>query len=256
MTRNLCGLLASQRDAFEPLELADKLLDPRTPFVEDLWEAFRAVLCDLPHRDDRHDALGSGRTSIALGVVAFVRQRGPWRDVGAELEEQWKLWAVAGLAAGQVKGEWLTVEVGLEVDLGREATARTSERLALLPPFAPAAETWARTVVLSNICTRCAVGLRSANTWKNASKTPLRLSRENRFQTVKDTDFVARVADLRRAPHVAIKMVEFDAYQLNAFWPFVSSAVIFGRDISPTITLAVHRRHWQPSIRTRGKTSP
>ena len=39
-----------------------------------------------------------------------------------------------------------------------------------------------------------------------------------RFQeAAKDTDFVARVADPRRAPNVAIKMVEFDAHQLNAF---------------------------------------
>jgi hypothetical protein len=32
-----------------------------------------------------------------------------------------------------------------------------------LPPFAPAAETWARTAVESNICTRCAVPLMAAS---------------------------------------------------------------------------------------------
>ena len=32
----------------------------------------------------------------------------------------------------------------------------------MLPPFAPAAETWARTMVESNICTRCAVSLIAA----------------------------------------------------------------------------------------------
>ena len=35
------------------------------------------------------------------------------------------------------------LEVDLEVDLGREAAAGAAERLSLLPPLAPAAETWA-----------------------------------------------------------------------------------------------------------------
>ena len=37
-------------------------------------------------------------------------------------------------------------------------------------------------MVLSNICTRQAVWRRSARAWKNASNTPLRLSRETLFQ--------------------------------------------------------------------------
>ena len=51
------------------------------------------------------------------------------------------------------------------------------------PPFAPAADTWARTTVLSNIRTTCAVRLHSASMAKKASNTPALLSRENRFQT-------------------------------------------------------------------------
>ena len=70
------------------------------------------------------------------------------------------------------------------MDFGREAAARAAERLALLPPFAPAAETWARAVVLSKNWTRCAVWLHSASSWKNASNTPERLSRQNRFHTL------------------------------------------------------------------------
>jgi hypothetical protein len=56
------------------------------------------------------------------------------------------------------------------------------ERLSILPPLAPAADTCARTTVLSNICTICEVWLVSARSWKKASKTPQRLSRQNRFQ--------------------------------------------------------------------------
>ena len=77
-----------------------------------------------------------------------------------------------------------SVQIRLEVDLAREAAAGAAERLILLPPFAPAAETCARTTVLSNICTNCAVRLHPANASKKASNTPVRLSRQNRFQTL------------------------------------------------------------------------
>jgi hypothetical protein len=83
-----------------------------------------------------------------------------------------------------VEGERQASEVGLEMDLGREAAARAAERLPLLPPLAPAAETWARTTVESNVCTRCAVRLRPASASKRASNTPARLRRQKRFQTL------------------------------------------------------------------------
>jgi hypothetical protein len=55
------------------------------------------------------------------------------------------------------------------------------KRMSKLPPFAPAGETWARAVVLSKNCSKCAVWLPSASNWKKASNTPDRLSRQNRF---------------------------------------------------------------------------
>jgi len=45
--------------------------------------------------------------------------------------------------------EKVAVEIGLQVDFGRETAARVTKCLALLPPFAPAAETWARAVAVS-----------------------------------------------------------------------------------------------------------
>ena len=44
--------------------------------------------------------------------------------------------------------------IDLEVDLGREAASGAPEGLPELPLLAPAAETWARMVVESNICIR------------------------------------------------------------------------------------------------------
>jgi len=70
-----------------------------------------------------------------------------------------------------VKGDGQVVEVRLEMNFAGEPAAR-------------AAETCARTTVLSNICTRRAVLLVSARSPKNASNTPDRLSRQNRFHTL------------------------------------------------------------------------
>lgn len=92
------------------------------------------------------------------------------------------MWAVASLTGGQIEGDGVACEVGLEMDLGREAAPRAAERLTDLPPLAPAAETWARAVVESNICARWAVRLVAASASNIASKTPARLSRQKRFQ--------------------------------------------------------------------------
>src|SRR5690606_11418516 len=77
----------------------------------------------------------------------------------------------------------MTVEIGLQMDLGRKAAARTAECLAFLPPFAPAAETWARTMVLSNICTRWAEADSEARWSQKMSNRPASLSRPDPFHT-------------------------------------------------------------------------
>jgi len=89
--------------------------------------------------------------SVGPGVVAFVAENRPRRDVGTDVEQDREIAAVAGLAAGQVEGQRQAVEIGLQMDLGGKTAARAPEGLAFLPPFAPAAETWARTTVESTI---------------------------------------------------------------------------------------------------------
>jgi hypothetical protein len=91
---------------------------------------------------------------VWLTIVALIAHPSAGRDVGPEVKENLKRHAVTRLALGEVEGERQAIQIGLEVDLGRETTARAPERLAILPPFAPAAETCARTTVESNICTR------------------------------------------------------------------------------------------------------
>lgn len=99
------------------------------------------------------------------------------------VEQDFELRAVRGLGAGQVEIEWQAVEIARDVDLRAKPAARAAKCL-MAPFFAPAAETCARAVVLSNIWITPAVRRQPARARKKASKVPLRDSRENRFQMV------------------------------------------------------------------------
>jgi hypothetical protein len=179
----LGGLFAPQSDALEALDLAVGLLDARAAFVQDAWEEFRS--CEIGSvGDHRADAAITCGLPIGCGIVALVRDGGARRDVGTKIEQRFEVAAIAGFATGQMEGQGQTVEIGLQMDLRREAATRDAEGLAFLPPFAPAAETCARTMVESNICTRWALPLRPARASKKASNTPDRLKRQKRFQTL------------------------------------------------------------------------
>ena len=173
----LCCLLATERHALETLELAHSLLDAGASPVERLGEEPRPVPGRRLERDHRTDMpLARGRP-VPFGVIAFVAHCSARRDIGPDVEQNLELASVAGLALREVKGKRMAVEVHLEVDLGREAATRAAQSLSVLPPLAPAAKTCARTIVESNIWTRCAVRLRLASASKKASNTPARLSR-------------------------------------------------------------------------------
>ena len=119
-----------------------------------------------------------------MALLALVAERGARVDIRPQADERFEMRCVRLLPAGEIEGEEVAVEVGLQMDLGREAAARAPERMAVLPPFAPAADTWARTTVESNICTSLAVLLKPASASKKASNTPDRRKRQNRFHTL------------------------------------------------------------------------
>jgi len=177
------GFLATQSNALEALELSDALLDAGASAVERFREESGPVLGVRLRWNDGADAAGSGGLAVGLAVVALVADGGARRDVRPEVEQDREVPAVARLPGGQVEGDRQAAEVGLEVDLGREAAARAAKSLAVLPPFEPAADTCARAVVESSICTRWAVELVAASASNMASNTPDRLSRQKRFQT-------------------------------------------------------------------------
>ncbi len=137
----LGGFLASQSDALEALELAVCVLDPGTGLVEDFGKESWFVSGVIAIGNDRADAALASSFSIDLGVVSLVGHHAAGLNIGADVERDFELSAVALLAAGQMEVERVAPEVGLKVDFCREPTARAAECLAILPPFAPAADT-------------------------------------------------------------------------------------------------------------------
>lgn len=132
------------------------MLDAGATFVEGLGKEARLLLLIGLVRNDGDDAALACRFSIGLAGIPLVADGCARIDIGSEAEKDREMRGIALLAAGQIESDRMAIEIRLQVDLGGETAARSSERLTLLPPFAPAAETWARTTVESNICTRCA----------------------------------------------------------------------------------------------------
>jgi hypothetical protein len=91
--------------------------------------------------------------------------------------------AVVGLAGRQNHADGQALAVGAKVDFGREATARAAKTLVLNPPFAPAAQWCARTMVLSIICKASASPPPSASACNSTSQMPLSVQRRNCRQT-------------------------------------------------------------------------
>ena len=80
-------------------------------------------------------------SAVCLGIVAFIGDHRPWRDIRSDRQQGFELTAVGGLCTGQVEVERQAIEIAFDVDFCAKSTARAAERLILLPPLAPAAET-------------------------------------------------------------------------------------------------------------------
>ena len=74
-------------------------------------------------RDDGDDASVSSDLAVGLAGIALVTDRRARIDVGTEPKQDREVRRVALLTAGQVEGDEVAVEIGLQVDLGGEAAA-------------------------------------------------------------------------------------------------------------------------------------
>jgi hypothetical protein len=71
--------------------------------------------------------------------------------VRPDVEKHFKMAGVGRFASRRIERDDRARGVRFGVNFRGEASARTLERSTLFPPFAPAADTWARTIVESNL---------------------------------------------------------------------------------------------------------
>lgn len=64
-----------------------------------------------------------GCIAIGFASVSLIGNRYLGPDVGAEVEQKREVRRVAFLSTGQVEGDRIAVEVGLQMDFGRKAAA-------------------------------------------------------------------------------------------------------------------------------------
>lgn len=124
-----------------PFEPSEALLDAGARFIEDLREIGRLVLFVGLVRDHRDDAPSPGGRAIGLTGISLISEGGTRDDVRSDVQQGLEMRRVRGLAAGEIERDYSAGIVRFCVDFGCEPATRASERLALLPPLAPAAET-------------------------------------------------------------------------------------------------------------------
>ena len=81
-------------------------------------------------RDDRHGAAGAGG---GAAIIALVGDHGAGRGVRPEAQEGFEHRRAGLLAAGDLEGGGVAVEIGLQVNFRRIAAARAAETMRLAP---------------------------------------------------------------------------------------------------------------------------
>jgi hypothetical protein len=150
----LAVFFATQGNTLEVFEAPKALLDAGAGLVEGFGEDGGLVFLIGLVGDYRCDAARPCGGTVGLAGIAFVADCRARFDVRTDVQKDLETGRVRRCTIGQVDGNDVSRTVGFGMDLGREPAARPTESLALLPPFAPAAETCARTMVESYIWIR------------------------------------------------------------------------------------------------------
>lgn len=143
----LCELVVSGGDRPVDLEMAEHALDAVALFVEDAVVLnFHAAV--RPPRNDGLDVSLREVGANSIGIVSFVGQERRGSAFG-QVDQRVIGLAIGGFATGQMEGERSSEGIGQAVKLTGEPAPRAAKTASMNPPLPPAAETWARTVVLS-----------------------------------------------------------------------------------------------------------
>jgi hypothetical protein len=137
--------VVSSRYASAMLESVDEPFDDVAELVPLAIVTARAAVA--ARWDDRLGAGRANRFTQRIAVVPLVGNHVLGFDA---FQQDSRASHVVAFPFGQMQLHRLEVVTDRDVDLGTEAPTGTSQRLGVLPPFAPAACWWARTIVESS----------------------------------------------------------------------------------------------------------
>lgn len=133
----LGGFIVSCCDAASIFELVEAAFNQVAQLVERAIHAY-ARFSGLSHGDYRHGLAFYYGSPNAVSVVSPVGEQDA-RDGQVVGHHQVEAEIVRRLARRDLRSHGQAMRVHEEMDLGREATARTAETLSRSPPLAPAA---------------------------------------------------------------------------------------------------------------------
>ena len=174
-------LVVACGDGAVDLEMADHAFDA-IAFPVDAPVPTDRVLAMGARRDDGANAVAVECLSDGVGVVAFVGKQIGGACLG-ERGHGFEGRAVRRLAGREVEGERDALGITETMNFTGEPAPRAAKSLFASPPFAPAAETWPRTVVLSMLWRELSAIAR-ASVEATASQMPASLQRRKRWYTV------------------------------------------------------------------------
>lgn len=140
-------LVVASRDRPVDLEVSEHALDAVAVPVEALVPADRGSAM-RSRRNDRADATSLEIGADRVGVVTLVAEQRGGGLLG-QLDQDFVVRAICRLATREVEGKRSALGISDAVNLTGEPAPRAAKRLFASPPFAPAADTWPRTVVES-----------------------------------------------------------------------------------------------------------
>jgi len=148
MPRKAVGeLVISRGNCAVDLEMADHPLDPISLAIEFLAVADHYLAVRFG-RDDGLDATLLEVIADCIGVVGLVGEQGVWRLLG-QIDQRVVALAVRRFARREFEGDGPASGITETMNLTGEPAPRAAKSSLMSPPFPPAAETWARTVVES-----------------------------------------------------------------------------------------------------------
>jgi len=173
--------VVARGDGAVDLEMADHALDAVALAVDASVPADRGLAMGT-RRDGGANASLTQSAADRVGVVALVGEEVSRARLG-ERGHRFEGRAVRGFAAGEVEDERDALGITETMNFTGEPAPRAAKSLFASPPFAPAAETWPRTVVLSMLWRELSA-IAWASVEATASQMPASLQRRKRWYTV------------------------------------------------------------------------